>query len=148
MAPKDYCLEHTKPIFNETEILVLHNLYVKHTFIDLFKILKGHSPVSVFNLFIPSPRNTNFLLHLPRIKLDNSKYNFVFSATVLWNSLLGKVLDPSEPTNSGLVIQGSSRNSDLTASIPFIKIKLQNFLLKQQNIGNSKDWIPSNFFFD
>ena len=46
MAPKNYCLEHTKPIFNEHNILTLHNLYTFHTFIDLFKIIKCHTPIS------------------------------------------------------------------------------------------------------
>ena len=40
IADRNYCLEHTKPLFNKHIILNLHNLYVYHTFINLFKLLK------------------------------------------------------------------------------------------------------------
>ena len=54
MAPKNYCLEHTKPLFNKYNMLCLDNLYKYHTFMELFKILKFHIPISLFDLFILS----------------------------------------------------------------------------------------------
>ena len=146
MAPKNYCLEHTKPIFNEHKILTLHNLYILHTFIDLFKIIKCHTPISLFNLFRPGQRDTNFRLFLPKINLDISKVNFVFSSSLMWNSLISKVLNTSVPENNGILVTGSSKNSDMSAPIQFVKAKLKNVLLEYQKSGDTPDWIPVNFF--
>ena len=146
MAPKNFCLEHTKPIFNEYKILTLHNLHILHAFVDLFKILKLHTPISVFNLFNASQRGTNFLLCLPIINLNISKINFVFSSSLLWNSLISKVLNTSVPQDNGLIVNGSSKNSDLCAPIQFVKAKVKNILFEQQKIGDTPDWIPNNFF--
>ena len=47
-ARKDFSLEHTKPIFNEMELLCLHHLYVYHTFLEIFKLFKFKQPISVY----------------------------------------------------------------------------------------------------
>ena len=64
MAPKVFCQEHTKPIFNECNILTIHNLYVLHTVMELFKVMKYHVPISIFNILQFSNRDTNHLLSL------------------------------------------------------------------------------------
>ena len=51
IAPQNYILEHTKPIFIEQNLLILHNLYIYHTFLDIFKILKYITPISLFEQF-------------------------------------------------------------------------------------------------
>ena len=89
MSQKNYCQEHTKPLFSKHKIMNLPNLYVYHTFLDLFKILKKHTPISLFTLFEQSQRGTNFLLHLPKVNLNISKNNFVYNSCILWNSLIG-----------------------------------------------------------
>ena len=62
----------------------------------------------------------------PKVKLEVGKQNFVFKATKVWNKLIGHALERNEPANSGLIIPGSTRNSDLSAFIAFVngKIKL------------------------
>ena len=60
MAAKKICSEHTKELFNENQILCLHNLYVLRTFMELFKILKYHCPVSIFSLFTVSPTTSTW----------------------------------------------------------------------------------------
>ena len=50
-SKKNYCLEHTKPLFNKQKLLSLFNLYIYHTFIDIFKILKTHIPICLYSLF-------------------------------------------------------------------------------------------------
>ena len=92
MSPKNYCLEHTKPIFNEYKILNLYNIYVQQTFVDLFKIFKSHSPISIYNLFSFSVRDSSFLVYLPKVRLNISKNNYVFRSSELWNSLIGMCL--------------------------------------------------------
>ena len=65
-AKKNYFLEHTKLIFKKQQILNIFNLYVYHTFLNTFKILKTHTPVSLYSLFNQSQRDNKFLLILPK----------------------------------------------------------------------------------
>ena len=39
-SPKNFVLEHTKPLYNKHCILSLHNLYILRTLTELFKIVK------------------------------------------------------------------------------------------------------------
>ena len=144
MSQKNYCQEHTKPLFNKHKILNLSNLYVYHTFIDLFKILKNHTPISLFTLFDQSQRGTNFLLHPPKVNLNISKNNFVYNSCILWNSLIGNIFERSLPSENGIIIRGSSRSSDFCATIQFIKNKLKVTLLNQQESGDIMEWVPTN----
>ena len=146
MASKNYCLEHTKPLFKEYKILCLTNLHTLHTFMELFKIFKHHTPFSIFNLFSPSLRDNKSLLRLPIVHLSMSKENFVFKAATLWNNLIGKLLNKCLPGNNGIVIPGSTRDSDISASTKIIKTKLKDFLLKYQCSGERSQWVHSNFF--
>ena len=100
-------MEHTKPIFNEENILTLHHLHVQHKFVELFKVMKYREPLSVFELFQKNPRNTSVLMVLPKIKLTISKENFVFNGSLIWNNLIGKVLNKCIPNQNGLMIPGS-----------------------------------------
>ena len=98
---------------------------VYHTFLDLFKILKTHIPISLYSLFNQSQRGINFKLHLPRVTLDISKNNFVFESCSLWNSLIGDILGRSIAGTNETIVRGSVLNSDLCAPVPFIKNKLR-----------------------
>ena len=149
MTKKDYQLEHTKPIFNEQKILNLYHLYIQHTFVDLFKIIKTRTPISLYELFNLSPRTTNFLLCLPRINLDLSKQNFLFNGSLIWNSLIGSLLNKSSPNENGIMVPGSSECSDISAPISFIKRKLKDILFKTQMLetpGRAKEWMSANNF--
>ena len=145
-SKKIYIREHTKPLFNKHRILNIFNLHIYHTFIDTFKILKTRTPVSLFNLFSQSCRDANFLLLLPRVALDISKYNFVFRACKIWNSLIGDMLEKSLPVvkgkYKGTIIPGSSKNSDLCTTVSFIKNKMKAHLLEDQSSGNPVEWAP------
>ena len=135
-AKKNYCLEHTKPLFNKQKILSLFNLYIYHTFLNSFKVLKTHTPLSLYNLFTQGCRDANFLLLLPKVNLNISKNNFFFNACTIWNSLIGDMLEKSllleKGKYKGTVVQGSSKNSDFCATVSFIKNKLKSHLLDQQ----------------
>ena len=145
MSPKKYCLEHTKPVFNEYNILNLSNLYVQQTVVELFKTLKIHTPISMFNLFSLSIRDTNFLLQLPKVYLNISKNNFVSKSSVLWNSLISKIFEKCPPNESGMIIKGSVRDSVFCAPIQFVKNKLKGILLCHQKAGDPIEWVPENF---
>ena len=88
---------------------------------EIFKILKRSFPCSLKQLFNICPRNQKFLLMTPKVKLEVSKQNFVFKATKFWNKLIAHALERNEPANSDLIIPGSARNSDLSASLAFVK---------------------------
>ena len=103
----------------------IHNLYALHTFMELFKIMKYHVPISIFNLLQVSNRDSNHLLSLPKIHLSNSKTNFIFKASLLWNNLIGVVLNKCSPSNNGIIIPGSAEDSDMSASIATVKTKLK-----------------------
>ena len=50
----------------------------------------------------------------------------------------------SLPGEKGIVVNGSSKNSDLCATIPFVKNKLKKYLLDQQALGDVMEWVPEN----
>ena len=154
IAEKDFSLEHTKPIFNERKLLTLHHLHVYHTFLELFKILKYQTPISLFELFCFSPRLSNLLLMLPKINNETAKQNFVFRSSSIWNALIDKILDKCSPNLNGVMVPGSTTGSDLSASIAIVKNKLKSFLIGIQKqdprlqLGWSKsnEWYPENLF--
>ena len=80
---KNFQLEHTKPLFNDMNLLSLHHLYIYHTFIDTHKLLKYRIPISIFELFKSSPRDVNIRLLVPRVKLYLTKDNFLFQASCI-----------------------------------------------------------------
>ena len=142
--PRNFCLEHTKPLFKKHSIMTIQNMYVYHTFLDLFKILKTHIPISLYSLFNQIQRGINFKLHLPRLTLDISKNNFVFKSCSLWNSIIGDILERSIAGTNGIIVRGSALNLDLCAPVPFIKNKLRLLLLNHQASGDPLKWIPKN----
>ena len=91
---KNYTLEHTKPLFNKLGFLTLHNLYTLRVLVEFFKILKIHSPISLYNSFNFCPRSCHYRLLVPKCNLGISKNNYTVSASILWNKCIGKVLDP------------------------------------------------------
>ena len=93
--------------------------------------------MQLFNL---CPRNQKFLLLTPKVKLEESKQNFVYKATKVWNTLIGHALERNEPANSGLIIPGSARNSDLIPSIAFVKGKIKIYIQHSQKLGHIYLW--------
>ena len=115
----------TKPVLGPElipNLLSLHHLYIYHTFIDTFKLLKYRIPMSLCELLKNSPRNTNMLLLVPLIRLDLAKNNFIFQASCIWNGLIQNLMNRSSTYSLGIIIPGSSSNSDLSTSISLIVI--------------------------
>ena len=77
-SKKNYVLEHTKTIFNERNLLSLHHLHIYHTFLELHKIMKYKTPITICKLFTQSIRSTNMGLIIPKITLELAKHNFFF----------------------------------------------------------------------
>ena len=137
---KKLVLEPTKPLFNKHGILNLRNLYYYHIFMETFKVLKFGTPISVCNLISLLPQTDKLRLELPLVRLEITKQNFAFKATLIWNDLSGHVFEKCIPTESGLIIPGSSKDSDLGASTGTIKSKLKSHLLSQQKLGDALKW--------
>ena len=106
---------------------------------ELFKIVKFRTPISLFGLFEISSRSQ--LVILPRVNLDVSKQNFVFKSASLWNKLSNIIFEKCLPEESGIIIPGSASNSDLAASTSMVKNKLKLNLLASQKLGNETEWV-------
>ena len=98
---KNLCLEHTKPLFNEHSNFSLENLYKYHCYMETLKIMKLKCPVSLCNLLVPSLRDSNLSLRIPKVRLDLSKNNFVFNACMLWNNFENIVFSRIIPDAKG-----------------------------------------------
>jgi len=147
VAKKNFELENTKPIFNKHKILNLHHLYVQHTFVDLFKIMKDHTPISVYELFHLSPRQSSFKMCLPKQKLELSKQNHNFMGCQIWNTVIEEVLDSCQPNKNNIMVPGNNGYSDLSAPISVIKKRIRAFLIITQSLqlpGRENEWLPMN----
>ena len=129
-------LENTKPIFNENLILTVHNLYTLSILTETFKIKKLHTP-SLLNELLPLSTSSrrNLLLKVQiNTNLSVTQHNFIYKAAQVWNKIIPKILNsPELDIGSGVVIPGSSVNSDLTTPIPFIKNRVKNCFMKYRD---------------
>ena len=109
---------------------------------EVFQIIKYHSPISLFGLLQVSNRGAIPMLLLPRVNLDASKQNFVFNSSKLWNKYknLKIVFSKCTPLDNGILIPGSTSNSDLAASTSFVKSRLKSVLLASQKSGDDTEW--------
>ena len=146
IAPTDYTLEHTKPLFKKNGFLTMQNLYILRSLIELFKIIKLQSPVSIYNTFKFCPNTHHSKLLCPKYNLDISKNNFNVKSIVLWNANIDFLFDqpilctPKCTNGLQLIIPGNVKNSDLTMSIGTFKSRLRDVLKKLQNQGDPNDW--------
>ena len=99
-------------------------------FMQIFKVINYRIPCSLNRC----PRNQKFLLMTPKVKHEVNLKN-VFKATELWNKLIGNALERNESANSGLIIPVSTRNSDLSAFIAFVKGKIKICIQNSHKLG-------------
>ena len=114
--------EHTKPLFSKHLLLTVHNLYSYRCCNELFKVLKHHTPISLFELFTLSKRpgkETLLLYTLP----SNS---FVYQASSLWNAFRQLI-----------------SLSDFNVTQSAFKSRLKNTSLLLQKKGDVENWEPT-----
>ena len=116
-----YRKEHSKPIFNDKQILTIHNLYKYQTLTSMYKVLKLRTPIAVHDCLTISSRK-EYLLLLP----VNVSTNFIYSATSLWLTLL--------------TCLESSLIKDFTVGLGCLKSKLKDLILCRQKMGDQDDW--------
>ena len=150
VSPYDFSLEHTKPLFTEQKLLTIHNLYYKHTFLEIFKIIKHREPRGIFDKIKVSTNNrNNQILLKPNItdnKLLINQQNFLSKSCKIWNVFVKEVFEKNKINNIvGYIIPGEVANSDLSASVAFIKDSLTKILLTKQSSGSEENWESRQF---
>ena len=120
-----YCKEHTKPIFAQHEILTIQNIYTYQTCLEVAKILKNKTPISIHSLLTVSTRDNSNLLILPM--LTNC---FAYNASRMWNVITKTIAKSIDP---------------VALKISFLKLSLKKSLLKVQQMHSVNDWTPANF---
>ena len=110
--------EHSKPLFNDYSILTLFNLYNYHTTVEVFKILKYRTPISLYLLFTTSHRKDTLLI------TPSSSHDFVHRSSTLWN----------------LVRQKFKIFEFSLISIGILKTQSKSFMLNCQKTGDFTVW--------
>ena len=143
ISPRDFCLEHTKPLFREHKLLTLHNLYHKHVFVELFKIIKYREPRGIFdNISISGNDHNNRIILKPITNIMNNKLlitqqNFFFKSRKIWNTIGKDILETNIINNSlGYIVPREGENSDLSTSVAFVKGCLTKILLTKHLSGS------------
>ena len=98
----------------------------------------------MYSLYTLGEQETNFRMLLPMVHLEKSKNSFAYNSCVIWNSLVENILEKSLPNVKNIVVQGSSKNSDFCATVPFVKNKLKIEMLRLQGLGDKSNWVAEN----
>ena len=113
------------PAYNQYSILI-SNLYNYHCCIEILKILKFRTPISLHSLLNISKRNNSVSL-LPRFP----SIQFLHKAPTLWNMACKKLLNKFD--------------HDLSVKLGFFKNSLKALLVKNQRKFAENEWHPDNF---
>ena len=116
-----YRKESTKPLFAKHELLAIENLYRSRTIMELFKIIKFRTPMSLYSLLNLSDRKSTLMITPSPTK------HFIYKSAYHWNTfrkLLG--------------------NLDFTSPFSSIKSLLNKSLLSSQ-CKYGADWCDKNF---
>ena len=131
---KFYEKEHTKPLFKQYNILTVQNLFIYHSFMETFKILKFRTPLALLDHFQISRRN--YLTYTKLIPPSPSS-TFIYSASVLWN-----------------IIRPKLNITDLSVGLSSIKNSLKIALHDNQHANSTIEWLddydydPSRMLFN
>ena len=117
--------EPSKPLFHSNNLLTIHNLYKYHCIVELFKVIKLRTPMSIYELMKRSERRENYFISLPPSSL------FDYQASNFWNKC-----------------RKSNSEIDFTTSIKIVKTKLKICLLETQNRHDMFVWHEFNFDTD
>ena len=107
-------------------IFRVRNLYHYFCTVNVFKILKFRQPITLYEMYQLSHRETSLALILPE-----RSGQFFYKSALAWNSVYRSVLERP--------------NSDLTTKISHFKDEIKKLLSSKQNEGENIDWQKSNF---
>ena len=114
--------EHTKPIFKQHNILSIHNLYTYHCFMEVFKILKLRTPISLYSKYNISQRKPTTLISTIPLK------NFISRSTIIWNILAPKL-----------------KVFDYSVKICQVRANIKNSLLTRQHTETELTWTSEDY---
>ena len=143
IAPKNYELEHTKPLFTELKFLTVHNLHKLFVLNEIFKIKKYRYPISLHNFLHKTSESSRQCrkdkLVLPNYCLNFSRAQFFHNGITTWNQMINSI-------NKYKCIEASiDFPADLSISFNVAKRKFKDILLKLQSNGNIFVWEKHNF---
>ena len=118
-----YQQEHSKPLFNDNNLLTVYQLYKYHCTLEMFKIVKLRLPISLYSLFNMSNRRENYFI------TPNPSTSFVYQSAFMWNSCY-KI--------------SSLYNIEFSTAIVTVKHKLKTVLLNAQKQFDKSIWFPNN----
>ncbi len=118
---------NTKRVFNDNQILTVHNLYVKFVLTEAYQITFSKKyPLLLCENFSRSAVNTN-RFRVPRVYYIDNKNNLYNYAPKLWNIIFSCNEFPKEFT-----------------SLKSFKNIVNKFILTYQTHGHLTSWEPSN----
>ena len=117
-----YTKEHSKPLFNNNHIMTIHNLHYYHCVMEIFKILKFRSPISLYSIFNISSRPGKDTFLISPYPMES----FVYRASVAWNNIRQKLS----------II-------DFSQNISTVKSSLTKFIHDHQQTGCTYEWEPT-----
>ena len=94
--------------------------------VDVFKIFKYRQPITLYEIYQLSHRETSLTLILPECSGQ-----FIYKSALAWNSVYRGVLEKP--------------NSDLTTKISHFQDEIKKLLISKQNEGERIEWQKSNF---
>ena len=114
-----YELEHSKPLFNNNNLLTVFHLYKYHCLLELSKIMNLNTPLSLFDIFKTSDRKANLFISPTPTK------SFVYRSAFMWNTCHKF---------------SKSNNIEFSTSTNITKTKLKNALLLAQKKYDKYIW--------
>ena len=151
---KDYTKEHTKPLFKSNKILTVHSLYVYHTVIELYKILKFRTPYCLFEMICPpGANNMDLNLKVTPVSLQCQRMSFLYQAVMLWNRFYKRLITPfTIPVHHSYIsrhnlTQAESIHYDYSTKVATLKSKLLVLVFETQVAGDCSSWQSINHTF-
>ena len=129
-----YQKEHTKPLFKAYEMLAIRDLYVYHSFIEIFKILKFRQPYSLYESLVlqrsvtRSTRHGSTYVNVP-VNVSTSHNSFTLKAPKIWNDYRIKL-----------------KIYDFQVSVNPVKANFKALLMSTQHKGNATEWSEENMY--
>ena len=149
----DYIKEHTKPLFNNNNILSVYNLYPYHMLLELYKILKFRVPYCMFDLFVDtsmSRHSRGLTIPGPVTRLNFQRKTFLYQSILCWNQHYKKLVNPfTIILHSSCQINRDTSlikttNYDFSTSVSTFKLKLKKLLHEIQMNGTAPGWERTN----
>ena len=135
-------------------ILTVHSLYMYHTLLELYKILKFRTPYCLFEILCPPGVNTiELTLQVTPSRLQCQRMSFLYQSVIFWNRSYKKLLTPfTIPIHQSYLLKHNLTKSDsihydYSTKISTFKSKLSNLIFETQSMGDINTWLSINHMF-